>query len=209
MPKGRPNAKKFTLSPESNALDYLEKTYEFIRRLRRDQWAWKWVAIALHSALYSFAVCALRGSNPDLVTRPVKRGRAHVINFDEAIRRCQDARHMGMFTISKVLKLTAEQRTSIAYLHKVRNQLEHYYPLHWTLCEQDLAAAAVDVLEVIRFLALESGNVYLRSSQQVQLARSCTTKSIELLQASQPYKDFRAASKRLRGTTASQSQPRA
>ncbi len=46
-----------------NALDYLERAHEYILQVERDLWAWKWVCIALHGALYGFAVTALGSSN--------------------------------------------------------------------------------------------------------------------------------------------------
>jgi len=50
MPKGKPSAKHVALTEETNALDYLEKAYEAIRRLPRDHKEWKWVVLGLHGA---------------------------------------------------------------------------------------------------------------------------------------------------------------
>jgi hypothetical protein len=54
-------------SEESNALDYLEKTVEFIRRVDTNPTDWKWVTLSLHGALYGFMICALKGTDPDRV----------------------------------------------------------------------------------------------------------------------------------------------
>jgi len=52
---------------KDNALDYLETAVRYIMDVERTPWAWKWVCIALHGALYSFDVCALQGTNFELV----------------------------------------------------------------------------------------------------------------------------------------------
>lgn len=205
MPKNSPNAKAFRLTEEANAVDYVLKACEFIRRVKRDHLAWKWVVISLHSALYSFAICALSGTHSARVTRPRKRGTAWLIGFTEAIRRCQDDRWMRIYSSSRSLQLTSEQKQSIEYLHTVRNQIEHFKPMHWMTSEQSLAPMAIDVLEVVRFLALDSGNVSPEldklSPHQATQVRDATTKGTDLLQASQPYKAWLAASKRLQRKT--------
>ncbi len=45
-----------------NAIDSLETSVTFLRR--DDDWRWKWLAIAVHHALYSFSVTALEDGNP-------------------------------------------------------------------------------------------------------------------------------------------------
>ena len=60
----------FRLSVIRNAVDSLETAADFIAR--DDDLRWKWIAIALHHALYSFCIAALHNSNPDEV---ISRGR--------------------------------------------------------------------------------------------------------------------------------------
>lgn len=48
-----------------NAIDSLETSVTFLSR--QDDWKWKWIAMAVHHALYSFCVIALEGGNPDSV----------------------------------------------------------------------------------------------------------------------------------------------
>ena len=101
------------LSGEENALDYLEHAYQHILRTEKCAIAWKWVAIALHGALYGFAVYACKGTNPENVTYKHKKGVEKVISFDEALRRCQDARVMRMTTMSKQLSLSTTQKDAL------------------------------------------------------------------------------------------------
>jgi hypothetical protein len=52
-----------SLSEETNALDYLEKAHLFILKIEVEAISWKWVILALHGALYGFAISALRGTH--------------------------------------------------------------------------------------------------------------------------------------------------
>jgi len=147
------------LSEETNALDYLEQAYYFIRRTARDDIAWKWVILALHGALYGFAICACRGSDSRSVVHTTKRGKERLIGSDEALKRCQNSGYMGMTIYSKHLELSQQQKKSIDALKKeFRNQFEHYIPCQWSIDLIGMPDMAIDVLDVIHFLALETGN---------------------------------------------------
>src|SRR5438093_599453 len=91
MPKGKPNAKWLKLTEEQNAVDYLETAYAALQRTPRDRLAWKWVVIGLHGALYGFAICVLKGTDYTQVLDPKFRRHRRLIDFDKAIKRCQDA----------------------------------------------------------------------------------------------------------------------
>lgn len=55
-----------------NAIDYLEKTADFVRE--KSDYKWKWVCIALHGALYDFALLATEGTNSaQLLERPPQK----------------------------------------------------------------------------------------------------------------------------------------
>ena len=54
------------ISTVPNAVDSLETAASFLAR--QDEFKWKWVAIALHHALYIFCVTAINNGNPDNVT---------------------------------------------------------------------------------------------------------------------------------------------
>lgn len=156
---------------------------------------WKWVVIGLHSALYGFAICALERGNWENVTVKTKSGHK-LIRFAEAIARCQEWEHMVQFTHSKPLVLTTEQKESIRWLEKAwRNNFEHYIPKFWFIEMHDFPPVAIDVLDVIRFLALKSGNVDLEPDDRHKVD-SWTTKGKRILQETQLYKDYLAAIKK-------------
>ena len=54
------------LTEETNALDYLERAGSFIVDADQDNFAWKWVVLALHGALYGFAIAACKGTNENV-----------------------------------------------------------------------------------------------------------------------------------------------
>jgi hypothetical protein len=190
-------AKWLRLSEETNSLDYLIQAYYYIKSTEREIIAWKWVLLCLHTALYGFAICAVRGTSDDSVTFKTKKGEKKLISFDEALKRCQDPRWMQMTETSKHLQLTTSQRESIQEMkHVFRNKFEHYVPTSWSIEIHGFPILVIDVLEVIRFLALETGNyVHLDSSQEKKI-KSIIFQSKKLLQRSKLYKEAKIASSR-------------
>ncbi len=73
--------KYLSLTEETNALDYLEHAYQSVIETEKKKMAWKWVIIALHGALYGFAICALKGTNWERVTFRTKNGIIKLISF--------------------------------------------------------------------------------------------------------------------------------
>jgi hypothetical protein len=194
LAKGKPNAKYIRFTEELNGVDYLEKAYAAIQRLPRDSRAWKWVVIGLHGALYSFAICAIKGTDWTRVTKP---GTRRLIPFDEAIKRCQTTDWTTMYMRSRPLELMDDQKDAIRFLKGVRNQLEHYAPLAWSIEAHGLVTGAIDALDVVHALVFDTGNVRLDTAQR-QTADVCIRKGKQLLQATQLYKDHVAAVKRKR-----------
>jgi hypothetical protein len=121
-----------TFTEETNALDYLERAEQFIREAATDDRAWKWVVIALHGALYGFAICACKGTDYHTVTYQTKRGDLKLISFQKALAACQDPQRITMTVLSKPLVLTPDQTGAIDRLQQaLRNPFEHYIPTSW------------------------------------------------------------------------------
>lgn len=192
MPKGKPNAKYVQFTEELNGVDYIERAYAAIQQLPLDHKAWKWVVIALHGALYSFAILAIKGTD---WTRVAKLNTRRLISFDEALERAQTAKWTIRYVRSRPIQLSDEQKDAIRFLKKIRNQLEHYTPLAWHIEEHDLAVSTIDALDVVRSLAFDTKNVHLDAAQR-QTVEVATRKGKQFLQSTQLYKDYLAASKR-------------
>ena len=147
------------ITTEQNAIDFLEKAAEYTERA--DDYKWKWVSICLHAALYGFAICALRGTDPDRVATCGKKGksRRRLIEFPEALKRCQQDVYMHQYVHSRALELTGDEKWAIEKISRtLRNNFEHYLPKLWSIEVSGMPLIVRHLSRVIRFLALESGN---------------------------------------------------
>lgn len=189
MNKPEINAKWLRLSEETNALDYLEKVYFYIQQTEKNTIAWKWVVLALHSALYGFAICAIQGTNPDRVTYKTKKGVEKLIGFDEALKRCQNPQWMLQYLHSKCFQLSKEEKASIKFLKNIlRDSFQHFIPRGWLIEIHGMPQMVIDCLNVIRFLAIESGNCFYKASLQKKI-KSLVYQSKRILKKSELYKE--------------------
>jgi hypothetical protein len=171
-----------SFTEETNALDYLERAAHFVREATTDDTAWKWVIIALHGSLYGFAICACKGTDYKNVTYKTKSGHRRLISFGEALEACQDPKRMRMTVMSKPLVLSDDQRAAIKKLQEsLRNPFEHYIPMSWYIELHGMPTLAIHCLEVIRFLALETGNYTILSSKQHERIEALVSESISVL----------------------------
>jgi hypothetical protein len=178
------------LSEETNALDYLEQAYQYIHQTDKNVFAWKWVILALHGALYGFAISACRGTNPDNVTRTSANGKVKLISFDDALELCQNPDWMETACLSKPLRLTLQQKKSIRQLkQQFRNNFEHYIPRGWSIEIHGMPQISLDVLAVIRFLATESSVFVHLNHVQKKKIKSIVFQSKHILQNSQLFKE--------------------
>ncbi|HWP91808.1 MAG TPA: hypothetical protein VNN20_06390 [Thermodesulfobacteriota bacterium] len=189
-------SKYLRLTEERNALDYLEKAYDYIRQVEKDEWAWKWVILALHSALYGFAICASMGSSSDWVAPVIKKGKnkgqRQLISIGKALEFCQNPSWMKIYVHSKHLTLSKQQEESIDKLKNwFRDEFEHYKPVRWSIELHGMPQICIDVLEVIRFLALETGNCIHLTQTQIKKIGYIVTYGKRMLERSQLYKEFK------------------
>lgn len=182
-----------TFTEETNALDYLERAAQFIREVATDDRAWKWVVIALHGALYGFAICACKGTDYHTVTYQTKRGDRKLITFQEALAACQDPQRITMTVLSKPLVLTTDQEGAIDRLqHALRNPFEHYIPTSWYIEIHGMHTIAIHCLEVVRFLALEVGNYTKLSGEQSAHIGALVSDATALLRSMPLHQEFLA-----------------
>jgi len=181
-------AKWLRLTEKTNALDYLEKAYHYICQTETNVFAWKWLILALHGALYGFAICACQRANRYNVAFKTKKGKEQLIGFDKALELCQNPNWMRMYIFSKHLQLSKQQEESILRLKELRNEFEHYIPTSWSIEIHGMPYITIDVLEVIRFLALDTGNCHLTTTQKKKV-KSIVFQSKRILKRSQLYKE--------------------
>ena len=167
----------------TNAADYLLRAEAFIREAERDLMAWKWVVLALHGALYGFAVCFLDEGNVlnviegkrDKAEKRLKAGTARVIGFWEAIRRAAS--------------LSAEQEKSVELLHDVfRNRLVHFLSTGWSINACLMPQMAIDALEIIKYL-VGDWRVQMHLGEQREEVEQAIDKGIECIENSALYRE--------------------
>ena len=181
---------------ETNALDFLEQAGKYIQQTESDLKAWKWVVLSLHGALYGFAICACRSTSQNNIIRKTKRGIEHLITFDQALNICQDKNWMGSMYGGEPLVLTESQKYSIDILKKsLRNNFEHFKPKGWSIEIHGLPQIAIDVLDVIRFLSVETFRYQHLNQTQKRKIKSIVYQSKKSLKASKLYREFILAEK--------------
>lgn len=154
-----------------NAIESLEQAARFQRSHLRHRW--KWLMIALHGAIYGFAGCAVRGTDPDRVMNG-----ENLISPREALIRCQSDVYMLQYVHSARLVLSNEEEEAVAkLLIWIRDNLLHFRPHLWSIEIAWLAYILHHSTRVIRFLALESGNIRLDEPQRRRVARALNSLS--------------------------------
>jgi hypothetical protein len=146
-----------SFTAEDNAIDYLRQACFFAKQALHRPARWKWVVIALHGAVYGFAVCASYGTNYESVIQAAPKRRkklmagqfhgrsplagARLVSFDDALRQS-----------GVVLK--ESEADSIRRLAKVfRNHFEHFVPVSWMILVDGMPRITADGLEVVRRLS--------------------------------------------------------
>jgi hypothetical protein len=150
--------KWLSLDELDNAIDNLEMAAHFLESIPSEK-KWKWTIIAIHQALYGFAICSVQGTDPSWLIKQSKNGQEKLISVWEALKRAKDSEFMP-WGISKPLVTTPEEDAAIERLIKeFRNEFEHFKPKHWSIEVSGMPNIIGHVLRVIRFLALESNSV--------------------------------------------------
>lgn len=148
---------------------------------------WKWVIICLQHSLYTFALAVAAGTNSDVVRR--KKG--GVVDFITALKLCIGVKY---FYYSLPVELTRNQKNSILWLHRhFRNNFEHFLPnLSWSISLEGIPNICIDVLEAIKFLALDSKNIsywsmHYEHQEKEKKIEACISRSIQILKSSTFY----------------------
>jgi len=162
-------AQYYRTDERENAVDFLWTAASFYSGSHPHKW--KWLTISLHGALYSFAVLAVTGTDPDRVSKG-KEGKAkHLISMWEALNRCQNDIYMLQYHDSRRLHVSSDELRALKMLsQEFRNNFEHFMPKLWSIEVSGFSAIVNHVCRVIHFLALESGNVRLTHEQRKKVA---------------------------------------
>lgn len=150
-------------------MDALAQSARFYKSRLKHKW--KWFVICLHDALYSFSICAIKGTNPDRVMRG-----QNLVSAREALIRCQSGVYMQQYTSSRILKMTDDEKEMVGELLVwVRDNLAHFSPKLWSIEIAWLKGVVKPTARVIRFLALDSGNVRMTAWQRNRVISALAT----------------------------------
>jgi len=180
------------ITEQSNALDYLLRAVEFLEVVNKDPFAWKWVVLSLHGALYGFAICACKGTDPDVVKWKNKKGVYSLVGFNRILCRCQTKNGMYPWGHCKPLVLNDSQKNSLRILKTVlRDNFEHYSPMAWSIELHGLPQISLDVLEIIRFLVQDSKSWVGLERDQKQTFIIMLKRAIEILHHNSLYLELK------------------
>jgi len=127
--------------------------------------------ICLHDALYAFSICAIKGTNRDRVMRG-----QNLVSAREALIRCQSNSYMQQYVHGTTLKMTGHEKEMVGeLLAGVRDNLAHFRPMLWSIEIDWIKRVVKPTARVIRFLALESGNVRMTAAQRSRVTRALAT----------------------------------
>ncbi len=181
------------LDEKINAIDYLEKAHISIKESTNDKMAWKWAIIALHNALYGFAICACAGTTPDIVAPKIQKGKnkgqRQLISLNKALKYCQNPQYMNKYVFSKHLILSNNQKDSINWVtERLRNQFEHFSPKGWSIELHGITHISIDILDIIRFLTVDTKNIRF-SPTQLRKIKSLIFQSKKIIKNTKLYKE--------------------
>jgi hypothetical protein len=141
----------------TNALDYLETCCRVLETFP-DPIRWKWAILALHQAIYGFAICAVRGTDSRSVLVSGRRGAHRLIPVWEALARAQEPARLWP-TASPLVLTTDEEAALHRLFDEFRNGFAHFQPCGWSIEVSGMADLFQPAVAVLRRLALDLGAV--------------------------------------------------
>jgi hypothetical protein len=97
----------------------------------------------------------------------------NLVSSREALIRCQSDAYMQQYVHSTTLEMTEHEKEMVGELLVwVRDNLGHFSPKLWSIEIAWIKRAVKPTARVIRFLALESGNVRMTAAQRNRVIRA-------------------------------------
>lgn len=164
------------------AVNSLEKTYQFLSEVSEDPYNWKWVMIALHNATQAFMVLALKGTaslnvikDREIWFEAIQLGNDYpkkqsLLNFLNLYNDIKIKNRMMQNINSKSFTGSEEIDSSMKKLNDFRNKFIHFIPCNWSIEIVLFPIICKQVLSVVEFLILESGNVRFYDNDEFEKA---------------------------------------
>jgi len=97
----------------------------------------------------------------------------NLVSAREALIRCQSNTYMHQYVHSTALEMTDEEKIMVGELLAwVRDNLAHFRPQLWSIEIAWIKRVVKATARVIKFLALESGNVRMKAAQRDRVMRA-------------------------------------
>jgi hypothetical protein len=145
------------LDERINALDNLRMCAHFLRTLD-EPIRWKWAIVALHQALYGYAIAAVQGSDACSVLKKPSDPTSDLISIWEALKRAKDPGYL--WPGSAPLVTTAQEDEAVERLvGEFRNSFEHFVPAGWSIEVSGFPTILGHTLRVLEAIAVGSGSV--------------------------------------------------
>jgi len=153
--------------------------HQFILEVQEDDYNWKWAIIALHNSTQAFMVLALQGTSPlNVIKDPQKSFDAiqngtdypedKLLNFLSLYRDIKSQEKMKKSIDSRNYLGSNEMDDAIRTLNELRNKFIHFIPCGWSIELIMLTRICKQVLSVIEFLILESGNIRFYDNDNIE-----------------------------------------
>ncbi len=175
------------IDEKENAVDSLQKATEFLKNTKNSQLYWKWFIVATHHAVYHFMLLALQNTDlsgiwkeqpkkglPKLVDYGLSRkvvdtnnSENQLVNFTEAFMRIQKPDRMGRYVNTKPFVADTKHKEAATYLNTIlRDNFVHFSPKGWSIEISFIIEAVSPMLEVVEFLVLNSGRLFMDEQQR-------------------------------------------
>jgi hypothetical protein len=170
------------IDEKENAVDSLQRATEFLKNTESDPLYWKWFIVAIHHAIYHFMLLALQNSNGSGIWREPKKlvnlrlsrevvdtenPKNKIVDFKEAFDRIQETARMSGNITAKPFIANNEHKKAAACLNTIlRNNFAHFSPKGWSIEISFIIDAVSPMLEVIEFLVLNSGRLFMDEQQR-------------------------------------------
>ncbi|WP_226619860.1 hypothetical protein [Cytobacillus firmus] len=157
---------KFEFDPLENAIDFLEKAHSYYKNFGCKH-RFKWVCISLHGALYGFAVTNVKLGNP---LNTIHTRKWNLLSIMKILEMCKKEEFIQSIN-GKALVLTEKQAAAIVRLNEYRNTFSHFGVSGYSVIGS-LDDIVDPVLEVIKFLSIESNRIIYSTKQKIKLERT-------------------------------------
>lgn len=165
----------------------------FADKLAQDNYFWRWVIIALHSAVQGFMVLAFRNKNENAIYD--KKSTKKLYEADnEGGTRPSDLKLDSYLNLYKKVKQQLgfkpqnEIEKNIKELNERRNEFIHFTPKGWSLKVDGLPQICIDCAVLIEFLDKDIFWQNLNYHEQSQMC--CYTFKKQMIELKQAYKNI-------------------